>query len=126
MALWRSLAGSGLSSACHEVTRRWSRLQAAVCAPISECGGQCGREYGQERASERQGYLYACHDSGFPPVQVVEEAREGEAGAQTQQLPWSDGFVHGARLGRNACKVSMLSEEQDRVTHDRDIPLPLF
>lgn len=101
MALWRSLAGCGLlSPACHEVTRGWSRLQASMCAPKSKCGGQGGRYSRQERAFERQGYLYACHDSGFPPVQVVEEAREGKAGAQTQQLPRSDGFIHGARLGR--------------------------
>lgn len=127
MALQRSLAGRDLlSSACHEVTRGRNRLQASVCAPKSKHGGQWGRDTGQERAPERQGYLYACHDSGFPPVQVVEEASEGEAGAQTHQLPRSDVFVHGARLGWQRLQGEHVVWGWGPCHHDRDIPLPLL
>lgn len=119
MALWGSLAGCDLlGPGHHDISRGCSRLlSSARCIQIKSSGpgsvGQQGRNSGHERAPEGEGYLYACHDSGFLPVQVVEEAGEGEAGAQTQQLPRCDGRrVHGARLGGHTCKVSVLAGGQ--------------
>lgn len=83
--------------------------------------GRVGR-----RAPEGQGYLNACHGSGFLPVQVVEEAGEGKAGAQAQQLPRRDGWrVHGARLWWHTCKVSVVAGDHDPCPQGRDVPLSL-
>lgn len=143
MALGGSLAGYNLLGLRHHDTGRGcSRLQSsATCTQIKGSGlgavGQQGRDSGQEGAPAAQDYLYLCHNSGFLPVQIVEEAGEGEAGTQTQQLPRSDGRrVHGSRLGQHACKVSMWADgwgcvgagagmTQHPRPQGRDTPLPL-
>lgn len=78
------------------------------------------------RAPEGQVYLNACHGSGFLPVQVVEEAGEGKAGAQAQQLPRRDGQrVHGARLWWHTCKVSGVAGDRDPCPQGRGVPLKI-